>query len=98
MPGRIARPLSLIAVSLTLILIVAALRSPLPTHAAHPTPSTSTNWSQDGFDPPHTSFNPNEHVLNTSNVSRLTQDWAFLSPFPHPLIVSDPVVVNGVVY
>jgi outer membrane protein assembly factor BamB len=34
-----------------------------------------TNWNMFGFDAGHTHFNPYENVINTQNVSSLTQAW-----------------------
>lgn len=55
-----------------------------------------TDWSQYGFDPAHTHFNPYENVLNTSNVSGLVQKWGV--NFASRVFVSSPTVANGIVY
>jgi glucose dehydrogenase len=52
-----------------------------------------------GFDTQHTHFNPYEHTLNPTNVSRLVLDWTATTA--KPLLspgLSSPTVANGVVY
>lgn len=49
-----------------------------------------------GFDAQHSGFNPYERMLNTSNVSRLTQAW--LSDAIGENYFSSPVVSGGLVY
>lgn len=56
-----------------------------------------TDWATDGFGPQHTSFNPYENILNTSNVANLTQDWSMQTSATIER-QSYPVVANGIVY
>ena len=53
------------------------------------------NWPLFGFDARHSRFNPYENILNTSNVSSLTEAWSFATG---NIVYSSPAVVNGVVY
>src|SRR5437016_1960683 len=53
-------------------------------------------WPMFGFDVQHTHYNPNETVLNSTNVPGLTLDWNF--PTDGGSSDSSPAVVNGVVY
>lgn len=53
------------------------------------------NWTQFGYDPQHTHFNPNEDGLSTSNVSGLIVDWK--TPMG-AIGYSSPVVVNNISY
>jgi outer membrane protein assembly factor BamB len=55
-----------------------------------------TDWVQQGFNREHTSFNVFENVLNTGNVSRLTQSWVY--PNNYSAYVGVAIVANGVVY
>ena len=52
-----------------------------------------------GFDAQHTHYNPYEHTLNPTNVSRLVLNWTATTA--KPVLVeswSSPTVANGVVY
>lgn len=53
-----------------------------------------TDWVQQGFNREHTGFNVFENVLNTGNVSQLTQSWSFNSDFGDGAIA----VAHGVIY
>jgi len=55
-----------------------------------------TDWVQQGFNREHTGFNVFENVLNTGNVSRLTQSWVY--PSNYSAYVGVAIVANGVVY
>ena len=57
--------------------------------------SANSNSAMFGFDLQHTHFNPSEHILNPSNVSRLALYWT--APTRN-FVFSLPAVVNGVVY
>lgn len=63
--------------------------------SAHATFVVRTNWAMSGFDPQGDNANPYENVLNTSNVSNLTQNWVqqFSSPSGNT-----PIVYNGILY
>ena len=52
-----------------------------------------------GFDAQHTHYNPYEHTLSPTNVSRLVLDWTATTARPRlaPGLTS-PTVANGVVY
>jgi outer membrane protein assembly factor BamB len=54
-----------------------------------------TDWVQFGFNRERTRFNVFENVINTSNVSNLTQDWIAT---PGDVNYSSPAVANGIVY
>ncbi len=56
---------------------------------------TCANWTQFGYDPQHTHFNPIENGLSTSNVAGLVVDWK--TPMG-AIGYSSPVVVNNLVY
>lgn len=53
-----------------------------------------TDWVQQGFNREHTGFNVFENVLNTGNVSQLTQSWSFNSDYGGGMIA----VAHGIVY
>jgi PQQ-like domain len=53
------------------------------------------HWPLFGFDARQSRFNPYENILNTSNVSSLTEAWSFATG---STVYSSPAVVNGVVY
>src|SRR5262245_38529966 len=55
----------------------------------------NAGWPQYGFDPEHTSFNPEETLLGTANVSSLQVAWRYSFPCS---TYSSPVVVDGVLY
>jgi len=40
---------------------------------------SNADWPQYGFDPEHTSFNPEETLLGTDNVSTLRVGWQYFS-------------------
>ena len=54
-----------------------------------------TNWSQFGFDPYGTRWNPYENVLTRENVGNLDLKWSYATG---GAILGSPAVVNGVVY
>ncbi len=54
-----------------------------------------------GFNSEHTHLNPYEHILSSSNVSRLVLDWTGSTGVPVTnggVLVSSPVVAYGIVY
>jgi outer membrane protein assembly factor BamB/tRNA A-37 threonylcarbamoyl transferase component Bud32 len=65
-----------------------------PRPTPHPTPSG--NYPMFGFDSQHTHYNPNEQVLNTTNVHTLQQQW--VAPTGSSIVASSPVVANNIVY
>src|SRR5712691_8035132 len=75
--------------------LVAAPFIAYPASSSHATTGTG-NTSMFGFDAQHTHFNPGEHILNYTNVSRLVPDWTSLPTGGS--IFSSPVIANGVVY
>jgi outer membrane protein assembly factor BamB len=56
---------------------------------------TAANWSQAGYDAQHTCVNPNEHILNSSNVFSLSLDWTYAASSD---VSNGEAVVNGIVY
>jgi outer membrane protein assembly factor BamB len=54
-----------------------------------------TNWTQFGFIPSHSRYNPFENVLRPSNVAGLGLAWSYTTGRP---VGSSPAVANGVVY
>jgi glucose dehydrogenase len=52
------------------------------------------NWPQLLIDPCHTGYNPNEFILNPSNVGTLVLDWKYTSAKGF----STPALFNGVLY
>src|SRR5947209_6049152 len=54
-----------------------------------------TDWVQQGFNREHTGYNVFENILNTGNVSQLTQQW--VSP-PSEYDLGPVVVAGGIVY
>ncbi len=62
---------------------------------ALPSRAVAADWPQFHFDVAHTGVNPSESILNSANVSGLTEGWAAsLGPGSE----SSPAVVNGVVF
>jgi polyvinyl alcohol dehydrogenase (cytochrome) len=57
--------------------------------------STSGKWAMFGYNPAGTRYNPNETILNTTNVSGLTKRWSYTTG---EFVQSSPVVENGAVY
>src|SRR2546423_15347339 len=55
-----------------------------------------SDWPMFGFDAQHTRYNPNENILNPTNVSGLTLDWSYTAG--DSIYNSSPAVVNGIVY
>jgi outer membrane protein assembly factor BamB len=62
---------------------------------ATPSLTVQTNWSQRGFDPANTGFNPSENVVGLSNVAGLSVAWTdSIGDFGG----TSSAEVNGVVY
>ncbi|MGI9058608.1 MAG: PQQ-binding-like beta-propeller repeat protein [Ktedonobacteraceae bacterium] len=53
-----------------------------------------TDWVQQGFNREHTGYNVFENVLNTTNVSQLTQSWVY----PNVTYSSVAIVANNFAY
>jgi len=101
-PAWRRRPLLIGIVSIVVVIIVAVgLFSPILTGllglvGIYPAATTSPPYApMFGFNLQHTRFNPDEHTLTTTNVSRLVQDW---KAGTNGSIYSSPVVANGIVY
>jgi hypothetical protein len=62
---------------------------------APPNPVVNFSSAMFGFDPQHTHFNPNEHILSPTSVSRLTLYWTASTG---NVIHSSPAVANGRIY
>ena len=63
--------------------------------------STSTDWTQEGFNGQHTGDNPAETILTRSNVGHLTSAFSTRVNPNNPQIAGvypDPIVAGGVVY
>jgi outer membrane protein assembly factor BamB len=72
------------------------LQPPPLTHFTTPSPgSLHFSWPMFGFSLQHTRFNPNENVLNSSNVALLTILWTAATGSS---ISSSPAIVDNVVY
>lgn len=66
-------------ITLLLLLIIGAFLSVsklTTTHAAGKK-AVEADWSMLGYDPQHTGFNTQEHILRPSNVTRLQLDWHY---------------------
>lgn len=64
--------------------------------SSNPVPKpTLTDAPMFGFDPQHTRFNPNEHILSTGNVSSLVPYWSY--PTGGPMWGFSPVIAHGIV-
>src|SRR5947207_4611965 len=74
------------------LLITPLLNSHAATASANQSPGS---WPKYMYDVTHRGNNPDETILNTSNVSSLTVKWKFPVKGHLP---AEPVVVNGVVY
>jgi len=65
-----------------------------PTTAPAPIPSNAnSNCAMFGYNLQHTHYNPNETIINASNVSQLTLDWT-----ASVITYASPVFANGIVY
>ena len=65
----------------------ASTRQSLATHAS--------DWSVYGYNAQHTNFNPNETLINSTNVSKLVPKWTIST---EAYGRSTPIVSNGIVY
>ena len=64
--------------------------------SSNPVPKPAlTDAPMFGFDPQHTRFNPNEHILSTGNVSSLVLYWSY--PTGEPMYGFSPVIAHGIV-
>src|SRR5205085_8611677 len=63
--------------------------------AVAPNPAISSLGAMFGFDPQHTRFNPDEHILSPTNVSHLVPYWTAPTG---GYVYSSPAVANGVIY
>jgi outer membrane protein assembly factor BamB len=72
-----------------------ALLSP-SSPAAPPKPTFPFSWTGFGYDAAHTHFNPDEHVLSATNVSRLALAWS--APTRGAIFSSSPATANGLVF
>ncbi len=60
-----------------------------------PHPVSPARDTMFGFNPQHTHYNPDEHLLSPQNVSHLILDWAVSTG---TIGLSSPAVANGIVY
>jgi outer membrane protein assembly factor BamB/tRNA A-37 threonylcarbamoyl transferase component Bud32 len=72
-----------------------SLRANPTLSSTSPVPSINSSGAMFGFDLQHTRFNPDEHILSPTNVSRLVQYWTASTG---AFVFSSPAVANGVVY
>jgi outer membrane protein assembly factor BamB len=63
---------------------------------APPKPTFPFSWSGFGYDAAHTHFNPDEHVLSATNVSRLALAWS--APTKGAIFSSSPAAANGLIF
>ena len=78
--------------SLVAACVVTGLALTVPAHAAGP-----DVWTQDGYGPGHTGYNPTESVINTGSIAKLKLRWATTAslepegcePTPQPPLVLD---------
>ena len=77
------------------------ISSPTPSHPPSsttptvPPQSITSSGMMYGFDVGHSRFNPDEHILSPTNISRLVVYWTATA---NNSISSSPTVANGVVY
>jgi len=64
-------------------------------HSAQTPFTVNTNWAESGFTPERKRFNPYENVLSPTTVGGIDEQWSFRTG---NVVVSSPVVANGVVY
>ena len=64
-------------------------------HSHLSSPAATVAWPKLHFDAANTGFNPNETVLNASNVASLHTIWHFVA---NSLVQSTPAESNGVIY
>jgi outer membrane protein assembly factor BamB len=72
-----------------------------PTKLAEAAPRTSaTTWTQEGFGPGHTSYNPDESVINATSIGRLKLRWTATTPNTPDLCnsMSPPLATAGRLY
>jgi outer membrane protein assembly factor BamB len=79
--------------SASFVLLVSASSRAQATKAS----SSQVDWPIFGYDLQHTHYNPNENVLDTTNVSNLTLDWQAATSGAIERI-SSPIIANGIVY
>jgi outer membrane protein assembly factor BamB len=72
-----------------------SLRANPTLSSTSPVPSINSSGAMFGFDLQHTRFNPDEHILSPTNVSRLVQYWTASTG---AFVFSSPAVANGAVY
>lgn len=62
--------------------------------------ASEASWSQLGYNPQHTNFNSQEHVLNSSNVAGLQLAWSYSSGSlgRFATFSPSPVVADGIVF
>jgi len=63
---------------------------------ASPTPASTSSGAMFGYDLLRTHFNPDEHTLSPTTVSRLVPYWTATTG--NPISYSSPVVAGGIVY
>src|SRR5260370_31516445 len=87
---------SKISVLLALIIILSMSLAFFATANSRARAASQTDWPMFGFDAQHTHYNPNESVLNPTNVSGLTLDWSYTTG--DFIYNSSPAVSNGIAY
>lgn len=95
LPSRLKRMLSLCAVLSLCLILLASIKGAAYAAGTASSPSQTTNWSQFEFNAQHTGYNPNETILNPSNVSGLKLNWQYTN---RGNVYSSAAVVNGVIY
>jgi outer membrane protein assembly factor BamB len=77
------------------LIAVVLLTSLASSSATADQPTRIGDWRQDRFSPAHTGLNPDETILNTTNVSKLQSAWTFDTGDTVP---GTPVVAGGTLY
>lgn len=81
---------------LVLLLTVPALAQPTAhANVRQSLVTSSSDWSIYGYNAQHTNFNPNETLINPTNVSKLVPKWTVST---EAYGRSTPIVSNGIVY
>ena len=84
-----------LASGITWSVLLRRLQPPPLTPSPTAGPHILFNWPMFGFSLQHTRFNPDENVLNSTNVILLTVQWTAATGAS---ISSSPSIVNSVVY
>src|SRR5256885_16834386 len=87
-----------ICVYLVLMMLLACVSLPFSGGTGHASSRVvgQADWPMYGYDPAHSNFNVNEHLLGPYNVRQLTLKWKF--PTNGNGYDTTPAIINGTVY